>query len=295
MKQMKKICLWVTVGFFALMALVTIPSFACVIAVVAALLIAPVEHWQGFLRKYIKGKIKTLAVIILTVIMFFTFPDSDKSVDNSIPDESTSVTTVSTDAAAVAATTVETTVVQTNAQTDEVTTESVTTVVTEPATTTVAESTATATQAATTPPSEPASEPTTEPTAAPATEEVTEPPHAHSFNDATCTAPKTCACGATEGEANGHAWNNTTCSAPKTCSVCGTIEGTTANHSFANGNCVDCGAEDPNYTRETMVWIPTKGGTKYHNNSECSNMEDPEYVTQSEAESRGYTACKKCY
>ena len=28
--------------------------------------------------------------------------------------------------------------------------------------------------------------------------------HAHSWNDATCTAPKTCACGATDGEALGH-------------------------------------------------------------------------------------------
>ena len=289
MKQMKKICLWFVVGFFALMALVTIPSFTCVIAVVAALLIAPIERWQNFLCKYIKGKIKALAVIILTVIMFVTFPSSDTVADSGVPDESTSVTTVSADTSAESA------VAQTNAQTDETTTDPVTTGVTEPATTTVTETTATATQAATTPPSELDSEPTTEPTAAPDTEEITEPPHTHSFSDATCTAPKTCPCGETEGEANGHAWNNATCSAPKTCSVCGATEGTAVSHSFSNGNCKECGAEDPNYTKETMVWIPTKGGTKYHSNSECSNMENPEYVTQSEAESRGYTACKKCY
>ena len=35
------------------------------------------------------------------------------------------------------------------------------------------------------------------------TEETTEE-HVHVFSDATCTAPKTCACGATEGEALGH-------------------------------------------------------------------------------------------
>ncbi len=28
--------------------------------------------------------------------------------------------------------------------------------------------------------------------------------HTHTFSDATCTAPKTCECGATEGEALGH-------------------------------------------------------------------------------------------
>ena len=28
--------------------------------------------------------------------------------------------------------------------------------------------------------------------------------HVHVFSDATCTAPKTCECGATEGEALGH-------------------------------------------------------------------------------------------
>jgi len=52
----------------------------------------------------------------------------------------------------------------------------------------------------------------------------------HSWNDATCTDPKTCACGATEGEALGHSYAETarveaTCGADGsvtyTCSVCG--------------------------------------------------------------------------
>ena len=48
-------------------------------------------------------------------------------------------------------------------------------------------------------------------------------------------------------------------------------------------------------SQEPMVWIPTHGGTKYHNDSSCSNMDGPEYVTKSTAINRGFTACKKCY
>ena len=46
---------------------------------------------------------------------------------------------------------------------------------------------------------------------------------------------------------------------------------------------------------ETLVWIPTNGGTKYHSKSSCSNMDNPQQVTLSEAQARGFTACKKCY
>lgn len=42
------------------------------------------------------------------------------------------------------------------------------------------------------------------------------------------------------------------------------------------------------------VWIPTKGGKKYHTNSGCSNMNGPEHVTIEEAKNRGFTPCKKC-
>ena len=36
-------------------------------------------------------------------------------------------------------------------------------------------------------------------------------PHEHSWSDATCTEPKKCACGETDGEALGHAWENCEC------------------------------------------------------------------------------------
>ena len=153
------------------------------------------------------------------------------------------------------------------------------------------ESTTPTNETTTTPTTESSTTPTIEPTTAP----TTEPPHTHSFSAATCTAPKTCSCGATEGEANGHNWKDATCSDPKICTVCGTTSGLTAGHNFSNGKCTTCGKADPDYNHETMVWIPTNGGTKYHTHAGCSNMEDPEQVTQSEAESRGFTPCKRCH
>ena len=153
------------------------------------------------------------------------------------------------------------------------------------------ESTTPTNEATTTPTTESSTTPTIEPTTAP----TTEPPLSHNFNAATCTTPKTCSCGTTEGEANGHNWKDATCSDPKTCTVCGTTSGLTAGHNFSNGKCTTCGKADPDYNHETMVWIPTNGGTKYHTHAGCSNMEDPEQVTQSEAESRGFTPCKRCH
>lgn len=46
--------------------------------------------------------------------------------------------------------------------------------------------------------------------------------------------------------------------------------------------------------QEQTVWIP-RSGSKYHSHSSCSNMKNPSQVTLSEAQSRGYKPCKKCY
>ncbi len=47
--------------------------------------------------------------------------------------------------------------------------------------------------------------------------------------------------------------------------------------------------------QEEMVWIPTGGGKKYHSRPGCSNMNNPQEVTISQAEARGFTPCKRCY
>ena len=51
--------------------------------------------------------------------------------------------------------------------------------------------------------------------------------------------------------------------------------------------------EEPQ-SQEPMVWIP-KSGSKYHSDPECSSMKDPAHVSLSQAESMGYTPCKKCW
>ena len=47
-------------------------------------------------------------------------------------------------------------------------------------------------------------------------------------------------------------------------------------------------------TSSSYVWIP-RTGSKYHSSSSCSNMKSPSKVKKSEAISRGYTPCSKCY
>ena len=60
----------------------------------------------------------------------------------------------------------------------------------------------------------------------------------HQWQDATCTAPLTCAlCGETEGESVGHSWTDATCETPKTCSTCGEAEGEPLAHSWTNATC----------------------------------------------------------
>lgn len=51
-----------------------------------------------------------------------------------------------------------------------------------------------------------------------------------------------------------------------------------------------------NTVQSEMVWL-TRTGEKYHNKPDCgnSNPNNSYQVTLSEAQSRGYTACKKCY
>ena len=141
------------------------------------------------------------------------------------------------------------------------------------------------------PPTAPPTDSTTEPTPAPTV-------HSHDFSAATCTDPKICAtCGQTEGQPAGHIWKAATCLAPATCTTCGKTKGSATDHAYEDGSCAFCGKERPNTGTSSggLVWIPTRGGKKYHRRSSCSNMKGPIQVTVSEAESMGFTPCKKCY
>ena len=117
---------------------------------------------------------------------------------------------------------------------------------------------------------------TTEPTTAP----TTEPPHTHSFSSATCTAPKTCSCGATEGEANGHNWKDATYTSPKTCTVCGATEGTP----------LDVPGKE-NY--HGHVYTGGDKSTKYHYEADCAGKYSHE-ITWEEVDHRGLEPCGTC-
>lgn len=92
-----------------------------------------------------------------------------------------------------------------------------------------------------------------------------------------------------------HEYQNATCSTPMVCISCGDEVGLPTNHDYVQGSCSFCGEKDPDYASEEMVWIPTNGGRKYHRRGTCSNMEDPIYVTVTEAKNQGFTACGRCY
>ena len=261
MKLLKKILLWFIVSFLILLSLAFMPSITSIIALIITALIAPIEKWQTFLGKYIKGGIKVIAVIALVIFMFISVPDADTQ---------SNTDTIGTPTASSIQTTNSAT--ETAGQTSNATAAPTTKVTTPPTT-------------------KPTVKPTIKPTPAP----TTKPPHTHTFSAATCTEPKTCNCGATEGSANGHSWQDATCVKPKTCTVCNTTSGSTTSHSYVTGKCTNCSERDPNNVSEKMVWIPTNGGTKYHKKSTCSGMIDPQKVTQSEAEHQGFTPCGRCY
>jgi hypothetical protein len=66
--------------------------------------------------------------------------------------------------------------------------------------------------------------------------------HEHTY-DAACDA--TCnSCGAVNADAAAHTWADATCTAPKTCSVCKATEGKPLDHTYVDGTC-SCGAKEP--------------------------------------------------
>ena len=63
--------------------------------------------------------------------------------------------------------------------------------------------------------------------------------HEHEWNDATCTSPKTCRCGETQGEALGHDYSDATCYEPQTCKNCGETLGIELVHNWVSATCTD--------------------------------------------------------
>ena len=245
MKKGKIVGLWILSIFFILSAMVYFPSFSSLISVLIVALVIPISKWQAILNKYIKGKLKLIIVIILALVTIFTAPNTEANA----PDDATATITTETSNDSTVESTFETT-------------------------------TASTTESTTTPTAESATEPTIPPTTKPTTAPTTEPPHTHSFSSATCTAPKTCSCGATEGEANGHNWKDATYTSPKTCTVCGATEGTP----------LDVPGKE-NY--HGHVYTGGDKSTKYHYEADCAGKYSHE-ITWDEVEKRNLGPCKTC-
>lgn len=114
------------------------------------------------------------------------------------------------------------------------------------------------------------------------TDDTTASEHTHTFADATCISPKTCSCGATEGNALGHTFTDATCTAPKTCSVCSATEGNALGHNFVDGTCSVCKSEDTNATsvsleKLTVIDAPQlwSRGYKFVNSNIEDNFKNP--------------------
>lgn len=257
LKILKKIGLWTAVSILLIMSFASINTFACIFGFIAIAIILPIDKWQSLLKKFLKTPVKivSLVVAILAMLVIIGVSNGNTDADNPV-DTITPTQTTSTIFIAT--------------ETTEPTSASSTSAYTTTSETTTVSISTTASQSTTV--------------------------HTHTFSNATCISPKTCSvCGETTGNANGHTWKAATCTSAKTCSVCGETSGYATGHSYSYGKCSVCGIEDQDYVSEAMVWIPTRGGTKYHSHSSCSNMNGPRHVTISEAISLGFEPCKKCY
>ena len=165
-----------------------------------------------------------------------------------------------------------------------------------------------------------------------APQEPTKPSHQHSYKAATCTAPKTCSCGATEGSKLGHNWSAATCTTAKKCSVCGATDGSAKGHSWSAATCTtpkkcaSCGATeggvtDHNWKSATYsapktctkcnktegsslakpgqnnyhgaVYTGGSSSKRFHYEANCAGKNSHE-ISWAEVDSRGLTACQTC-
>jgi hypothetical protein len=294
MKLVKNIAIWFLVFLLAIIALGTIPSFACIIAIVIALLIVPIGRWQDFLREYINGKIKTIGIIVLVVLMFATFPNSDTTTNSNVSNESSVPVAQGSNIESVNESSTQSVIESSAEVVDELTSQPAI----EPSVEVTTES---ATQSKVESITEHSTESTTE-----SKTEASKAEHIHKYKAATCTVPKTCSCGETIGNAKGHSWKDATCTSPKTCTLCNTTKGSAAGHSWKDATytspktCTACGTTkgDPldvpgkeNY--HGHVYTGGEYSKKYHYESDCAGKNSHE-ITWDEVERRGLGPCGTC-
>lgn len=73
----KKILLWILTGLLGIFALAFLPRFSGVLFLVAAAAVAPIEKWQNLIARFVKGKMKAIAVAAMAVLALVTAPAPD--------------------------------------------------------------------------------------------------------------------------------------------------------------------------------------------------------------------------
>ena len=150
------------------MALAYLPAITGFISILVAVFLAPIPKWQDIIGKFVKAKIKTIAIVILVILTFVSVPTTEIP-DGDIAPETTASVVDETNETIHSTTNTE----PTSAPTTEATSAPTTEVTSAPNTEVTSASTTEATSAPTT---EATSAPTTEATSASTTEATNEPP-----------------------------------------------------------------------------------------------------------------------
>ena len=118
--------------------------------------------------------------------------------------------------------------------------------------------------------------------------------HTHEFVAGTVVAPTcttdgytvyTCTCGATENRDTvpaAHTWVDATCTAPKTCSACQATEGEALQHTFVEGTCTGCGLAETHVCEfvagQTVAPTCTEAGYTVYACAGCGATENRDTV-----------------
>ena len=106
---------------------------------------------------------------------------------------------------------------------------------------------------------------------------ATQANHVHSWVSATCEKPRSCACGATDGNPRGHSYRSATCEEAETCSRCGKTQGKPLGHVLkGTASCTGC----DQCSRCNRYVDGTELGHAYNDDGICTRCKgaDPNHI-----------------
>lgn len=112
-------------------------------------------------------------------------------------------------------------------------------------------------------------------------------PKGHDWTPADCDTPKTCkACGMTDGSAKGHDWKAATCTAPKACKVCGKTDGVAAGHNWEGATC--------SFAKTCKSCGVTEGSAKGHDwaDATCTSAKTCKVCGKTDGSAKGHSYSK---